>query len=95
MLDLWLAGRWISHSLAGHGIDHRALDILEVNIARLEPIARLAHAAGGDKCIFGEETVAAGLLDHLGFQPQHALVISSTGVSISAFSIVPVSLGTL
>ena len=74
VIDDRLAGLRIEHRLAGHRIDQRLLEVLEVDVARLEPIARLAHAAGGEEGVLGEEAVLGGLLHHVGVQPQQALV---------------------
>ena len=77
MLDDRLARLRIDHRLAGDRIDHRPLDVLEVDVAGLEPIARLAHAAGREEGVLGEEAVLGGLLHHVGVQPQQALVAAA------------------
>ena len=77
MIDDRLAGVRIDQRLAGRRVDHRLLDVLEVHVARLEPIARLAHAAGGEEGVLGEEAVLGGLLQHVGVQPQQPLVAAA------------------
>ena len=72
-----LAGRRIDAGWPVYGIDDRVLDVLEVDLARLEPIARHAQPAGGEEGVLGDEAVGPGLLQDLGMQPHQPLVLAA------------------
>ena len=65
----------IDHRLAGDRIEHWRLEILKIDVARLKPIAGIAHPARSEEGVLGEKTVLGGLLHYVGVQPQQARVV--------------------
>ena len=74
MLDHLLARDGIDFRRAGQRVDHRALDVLEVHVFSLHPVAGVFHAAAGDERVVREKVVGARLPHDVGPQAQQAAV---------------------
>ena len=77
MLDHRLAGLRIDERLVGERIDERRLHVIDAQVLGLEPIARHADAAGGDRRSGGLEVLAVDLLQHVGLEPHQPLILAA------------------
>ena len=75
MIDRDLLGPRIHVGHAGHRVDARQLRVSETNSLRLEPVLGHPHLTRGDRRPVGLEMLPVHLLQHVGLEPHHTLVV--------------------
>ena len=79
VFDHRLARGGVDFGLAGKGVHKRPLNVFEMDVAHLQAIAGLAHAAGCYERVLGEEMILARLTQDFALQPQYALKLRRRG----------------